>query len=183
MFYDNFLEVCAVKQVTPAQVRKALGISQSTMASWKSRSLTPKYGTVKKIADYLHVDWTDLIPEEEQAQSVIGHVKSKLYELGAKDVEEYDDIAYEIKQDMIDEAANPEEYEDAIKTKVSDIQIYLLTSKLQKARLLQINESLSKLNDAGQQKAVERVEELTEVPKYQRQETPKKSPQEPPEEE
>ena len=31
------------------------------------------------------------------------------------------------------------------------------------------------LNDAGQQKAVERVEELTEIPKYQRQ-----TPQEPP---
>lgn len=32
-----------------------------------------------------------------------------------------------------------------------------------------INESFSTLNHAGQQKAVERVEELTEVPKYRRE--------------
>lgn len=32
-----------------------------------------------------------------------------------------------------------------------------------------IEKALSSLNDAGQQKAVERVEELTEIPKYQRQ--------------
>lgn len=31
-----------------------------------------------------------------------------------------------------------------------------------------LNESFSALNPAGQQKAVERVEELTEIPKYQR---------------
>lgn len=37
------------------------------------------------------------------------------------------------------------------------------------------------LNDAGQQKAVERVEELTEIPKYQRQETPTETTQAPPE--
>lgn len=34
-----------------------------------------------------------------------------------------------------------------------------------------IQDALDKLNDAGQQKAVERVEELTEIPKY-RKETP-----------
>ena len=31
-----------------------------------------------------------------------------------------------------------------------------------------IKRALDKLNDAGQEKAVERVEELTEIPKYQR---------------
>ena len=31
-----------------------------------------------------------------------------------------------------------------------------------------VNAALDQLNDAGQQKAVERVEELTEIPKYQR---------------
>lgn len=40
--------------------------------------------------------------------------------------------------------------------------------------------SLNRLNDAGQQKAVERVEELTEIPKYQRKAPPPDSPLAPP---
>lgn len=48
------------------------------MASWKSRKLTPQYGTVKKIADYLGVDWTDLVPEEKQRDMVVTHIKRKI---------------------------------------------------------------------------------------------------------
>nr|WP_325301986.1 helix-turn-helix transcriptional regulator [uncultured Dysosmobacter sp.] len=125
MFYDNFLAACREKQTTPAQVRKALGISQSTMASWKSRSLTPKYGTVQKIADYLQIDWISLVPEDEQAETVITHMKEVLGNLSSP-----------------------------------------------KAR---IDAALDKLNDTGQKEAIRRVEELTEVPKYQR-EKPKDAP-------
>ena len=38
--------------------------------------------------------------------------------------------------------------------------------------LADIAVAFEKLNDEGQQKAVERVEELTEIPKYRREETP-----------
>lgn len=70
MFYDNFLEICKAQNTTPAQVRKALGISQSTMASWKSRGLTPKYETLQKLAEYLGVSIntlynTPLLPDKE----------------------------------------------------------------------------------------------------------------------
>ena len=37
MFYDCFEKLCKERDKTPAQVRKELGISQSTMGSWKSR--------------------------------------------------------------------------------------------------------------------------------------------------
>ena len=61
MFYDTFLNLCEEKHVTPIQVRNDLGISQSTMASWKSRRLTPKYETLKKLADYFDVSINDLL--------------------------------------------------------------------------------------------------------------------------
>lgn len=55
MFYDRFISLCDKRGVTPVQVRKELGISQSTMASWKSRSLTPNAATLAKLADYFNV--------------------------------------------------------------------------------------------------------------------------------
>ena len=38
--------------------------------------------------------------------------------------------------------------------------------------ILAIDAALDLLNESGQQKAVERVEELTEIPKYQKEKTP-----------
>lgn len=55
MFYDIFEKLCAEMEVSPADVRRAVGVSQSTMASWKSRGLTPKYDTLKKLSDYFGV--------------------------------------------------------------------------------------------------------------------------------
>lgn len=46
-----------------------------------------------------------------------------------------------------------------------------------KVRKDRINAAFDTLNDEGQQKAVERVEELTEIPKYQCQETPQPFPE------
>lgn len=62
-FYSMFEWLCREKGVSPAQVRAELGISQSTMASWKSRGLTPKYDTAKKLAQYFDVDVDDLLVE------------------------------------------------------------------------------------------------------------------------
>ena len=62
-FYTMFEHLCREKGVSPAQVRADLGISQSTMASWKSRGLTPKYDTARKLAQYFGVEVDDLLVE------------------------------------------------------------------------------------------------------------------------
>ena len=54
MFYDIFEKLCVENGVTPVQVRRDLGISQSTMASWKSRGLTPNAVTLVQLAEYFH---------------------------------------------------------------------------------------------------------------------------------
>ena len=68
MFYDNFLSLCKSQNIFPIEVRRALGISQSTMASWKSRGLTPKYETLSKIADYFGVSIDYLLGNTEQKE-------------------------------------------------------------------------------------------------------------------
>lgn len=80
-FYDIFERLCSEKGVTPAKVRADLEISQSTMASWKSRGLTPRYDTSKRIAAYFGVDVDDLLTEKEHADAVIDYVKERLESL------------------------------------------------------------------------------------------------------
>lgn len=63
-FYDIFQSLCNERGISPARVRADLNISQSTMASWKARSLTPKYDTLKKIAAYFNVSVDYLLGKE-----------------------------------------------------------------------------------------------------------------------
>ena len=129
MFYDVFLSLCDVYGTTPIEVRKKLGISQSTMASWKSRGLTPSAGMAVRLANYFGV--------------------SVDYLLG-----------YE---DMIEKPYDT--YDTYNREKISESLEY--ASKRDR-----LNAAYELLNDDGQQEAVKRVEELTEIPRYRRQKTP-----------
>lgn len=162
MFYDNFLAACTAKQTTPAQVRKALGISQSTMASWKSRSLTPKYGTVKKIADYLHVDWTELVPEEEQASTVISHITEGLS----------DGRPFRKMSDSEAHKAGLLQF-NSDSDRIAYFYGKLNTDgKLTAAKCFYKNLDASKLAEVA-----DYVEQLAEIPQYQRTEQPEDPPE------
>ena len=80
VFYDNFLSLCKSQNIFPIEVRRALGISQSTMASWKSRGLTPKYETLSKIADYFGVSIDYLLGNTEQKEKPLVNEDEELTE-------------------------------------------------------------------------------------------------------
>ncbi len=66
-FYAIFEQLCKENNRSLSQVRADLKISQSTMASWKSRGLTPKYPTLQKLAEYFNVSVEYLLNGEEKA--------------------------------------------------------------------------------------------------------------------
>lgn len=55
MFYAQFEMLCKEQSKTIQMVSGDLKIPQSTIASWKSRGLTPNAKTLQKVADYFHV--------------------------------------------------------------------------------------------------------------------------------
>ena len=64
MFYDRFLELCMASKVTPTQVAREIGIRQSTVSMWKQQGTTPKYETLKKLADYFSVPVSNLLKDD-----------------------------------------------------------------------------------------------------------------------
>ena len=70
MFYDCFEKLCKERDKTPAQVRKELGISQSTMGSWKSRGLTPNAATLMQLADYFETTVDVLLGKTKGSDSI-----------------------------------------------------------------------------------------------------------------
>lgn len=63
MFYETLKEVCERKNTTPSAVCVALGISKSNATEWK-KGRSPKLDTVLRIAEYLAVSPSRLIPKQ-----------------------------------------------------------------------------------------------------------------------
>lgn len=54
MFYDNFIKLCKGKGVTPSAVMRAIGLNKSSASYWK-KGTTPSSDTLQKVADYFGV--------------------------------------------------------------------------------------------------------------------------------
>ena len=134
--------------LTQAELGEMLGVSGSMIGQWENNLRKPKHETLKKVALALGVSISNLLPTDYLAP--------------------YEDVASDIKRDMIDSATSPEEYQEAINTSTSNIQTQLLFSDIQQRRLQKIAGSFDVMNAKGQQIAVERVEELTKIPDYQK---------------
>ncbi|MBQ6929040.1 MAG: helix-turn-helix transcriptional regulator [Oscillospiraceae bacterium] len=68
MFYVNFINLCAKKNVTPAAVARAIGVSGAAISKWKSGG-TPSDVTLVKLADYFKVSVDELLMEEQKKSS------------------------------------------------------------------------------------------------------------------
>lgn len=66
MFYDIFDDLCKRSGRPVSKVRKDLGISQSTVASWKSRGLTPKAETLQRLSEYFNVSVEYLLGKKDE---------------------------------------------------------------------------------------------------------------------
>ncbi len=66
MFWDNFVKLCAEKNVKPNPVAKELGISSGAVTKWKKEGITPNSVTLQKIADYFGVSVDYLLGIEKK---------------------------------------------------------------------------------------------------------------------
>ncbi|WP_298019804.1 helix-turn-helix domain-containing protein [uncultured Dysosmobacter sp.] len=142
--------------LTQRELGAKLGVTYQTLAQWENDLRNPKQETVQRIADALKCDFywllwgEELSIEERHAYNVMRVFATEDYhiEKAAKLAVYYAEREHKSKGYSF---SAPEET--------------LVTL-------------FNKLNDDGQQKAVERVEELTEIPKYQRQDPPTEAPPE-----
>lgn len=54
--YEKFRKICLEREVKPADVSKATGISSATLSSWKNGIYFPKFDKISKIAKFFRVD-------------------------------------------------------------------------------------------------------------------------------
>ena len=67
-------------KVTQDELAKQLGINRATVSKYENGEISLSLKMLRKIAAALHVDWTELVPEEEQATIVIEHTMKGIKE-------------------------------------------------------------------------------------------------------
>lgn len=123
------------------------------IGQWENDLRKPKYGTLKKLADALGV-WVD-------------------------DLYAPDDIELQQKRIPEDIVVRPKPIEDLRRADKLDYTIFPRgerSEKLSSENLQRLAASIDRLNPTGQEEAIKRVEELTEIPRYQKTSPPQEAP-------
>ena len=167
-FYDIFELLCKEREITPTQAARENGISQGVVSMWKRRGSTPSATSLVKLADYFGVSVDYLIGVDDSviataAERTLTRTKelSTIYEKLKSSPDSDEKI-----QDM-----------NRLRQELS----FLLGEIGDSAGELAILASYKLLNDKGKQVAVERINELTKIPDYQRTDSPPEPTQDSPE--
>lgn len=137
---------------TQQQLADAIGVKRSVISKYESGAVDPPTSQLQAISDALGVSVGLLLGQESERVIIPGRLK--IIEINDPDGKF---IRYSIK------AADEEAFNYGIQilenagVRISDYTPQAL-----------ILAALEHLNEDGQQKAVERIQELTEIPKYQR---------------
>ena len=140
------------------ELGELVGVSQQAIAQYEKGQNSPRTDTIKKIAKALNLSFTEFLDDDyfdltDKPQSVEEEfLKKKFQDILCLDISE------EEKEKLLQEHITNSEILSGIhENNVYGAQKFLL------------NHHFEKLNSTGQQEAVKRVEELTEIPKYQRE--------------
>jgi transcriptional regulator with XRE-family HTH domain len=69
-FYDKYKALCDAKGITPAKAAVEMGFNRSTPSKWKAvGSVTPKLGTVQKVADYFGISVDSFVTEDDPVET------------------------------------------------------------------------------------------------------------------
>ena len=168
--------------ITQAELAKRAGIATITIRQYEAGKRTPNIDVWFSLADALNLSLEEL-NNAELLPTVPFNPETILDEIKT-DCVEHKQIAFNVTPDP-EYAALEKKLENGTITrdelrKYKDLttQGFANAHKTITAAMERLEGYMSMLNDDGQQKAVERVEELTEIPKYQRQ-PPQDDPQTP----
>lgn len=162
--------------MTQAELAQALNIPFQSISQWERDIRNPKQESLQRIADALSVQIIDLVPEPILNSFFEGYnrllhtqrYKNAQSEEDAEDAE-YDAINIFWYFDKLDKFGQ----QRAIACARALAGYEPLDDKTAPPHAIDLAiTALCMLNDDGQTKAVERIQELTEIPKYQNGKTP-----------
>ena len=134
--------------MTQAELADKLGIPYQSIGQWERNQRNPKLETLRKIAAVLGCEITGLLDPAEYSFKIIS----------APDT----DLLQQMVREVVQQSGESDSF---YLSGLHDGNSVFITYASDEKRILT---AFNQLNPAGQTEAVKRVEELTEIPRYQR---------------
>lgn len=155
---ENIRHVRKIKGLTQEELAKKAGMSTMSIRRYENGERIITVAALKRIATALNIPYWNLISDPKPGEA-------DGYNIWQEVLQDYLDSENQMVQDILNYLKNRHP---------SDVEFY---GALKKSRGIELLDAKGKrlvnvythLNDEGQQKAIERVEELAEVPRYRRQ--------------
>lgn len=151
------------------------------IGQWENDLRNPKQETLRRIADALNVQVFDIMDDYSPVVRELRNGSLTLEELATEIGTSKERILELLNLEIDDPEFMEKVKKTALKLSMREENIIMLKKYVEtrfaeaeawKARLDEIGKDMKELNDEGQQEAVKRVKELTEIAKYQRSRQP-----------
>lgn len=152
---NQIREVRKAAKITQEELAQEIGVTHATLSRYESGTIDPPASQLQAIATALGVSVGRLLGQESERVIIPGRLKF---------VEVNDPDSGFIRYNI--DAADQEAFDYGMQI-LENAGVAVQAHTPQKLVLA----AMEKLNADGQAKAVERVEELTEIPKYQKDES------------
>lgn len=141
--------------MTQAELARRLGVTPQTVSQYERGRINPKFETLKRIADAMDVSVDSLLDESMRAQIECNTYQALLDAMKTVSA----------SAGKLTDAGIPE---DEVKSVMGKLQ-NLVDFAIQEADLQEVLRLYQSLNREGQRVALERLDELAQLSKYQRQ--------------
>lgn len=145
------------KGITQKQLAEKINKGFSTVQKYEIDVITPPLDMIQKIADALEISVMDLMPDTDKATVFKQKQKKNGKKIDEMNLEELTEGTETL--DFLDTITSLNQTSQQLKER--DAHIRAAISERRK-----VLEAFDTLNSLGKEKALERVEELTEIPKY-----------------
>lgn len=160
MASNKIRELRKAAKITQEELAKAIGITHATLSRYESGAIDPPTSQLQAIAAALGVSVGRLLGQETERIIIPGRLK-------IVDINDPESGFFRYDIEATDEEALNYAYQILGRAGVS--------AQTHSPQAL-VLAAMEKLNNDGQQKAVERVEELTEIPRYMAPHPPQSTP-------
>lgn len=92
IFQRNLLKYISASAKTQREIAEAIGVSPQTFNTWCQGIALPRMGKVQLLADYFHINKSDLIEEHEETNSnVLSFIDDESIQI-AREISENEDL-------------------------------------------------------------------------------------------
>ena len=160
----NIKAVRLRRGMSQQELADAIGVTKSTISKYEKGQREPKYNVLRGIAAALGVDWTDLVPADEQCEIITKHIAEKA---GLTVKDENRNIIHQGDGKPWDRVFMDDEI-NAQRERIDYLYKRLNTDgQLAAGRYL-----LSRMKPDDMKEVADYIEQLAETPQYQRPEEP-----------